>query len=719
MQLEAKMGGALPQVCSLYYILLASIQPKSTVFDFLSNNLVSGIIVTVFAAVLAGLRVYRKKNAHIKKKRNTFRREAERVAKSLQEEKVFFDIPGYDSTNPQNFFYNKVSLKNEKDEKVAINDLRNSFIIKGVSGCGKSAIIKYLFLEEYRKRYLNKSNLVLYYDAPGLRSILNDSKDFIDRVKESEYSTMTLYLDGVDETLLPEDREKLNQLFRDIAKHVDNFYPVISCRNDHEHVDEQMLRDNYSCNIFEVEKWTSDQVVEYAESLVSLVSSDKAKNKLLKEFIERDEILKIVEYNPLLIKMLLCIKIIDDGFIPSDNRYEFYYQFLKTLTVNHLASSHEVPVFLHKIHKNAEFFYKAYIKDVRSRVFKATDVPYYDSLYMKKNYQDFVLFKHESFFEFLIGHYIGTQLNSVSTDSIDVLSHEYPNGISDYVSDQLKTNEIDRKSIRNNLLAIYSLTIKDDDVSNYNLMFGQYYPKEFDFQTYKENVVKLDNNHFFTIKYEIIFRIGRLLLEDQVLSSFLQFAYSDENCNVTPMKDTELEKWIVVLKRCCAISASFIGYEDVEIDYIKHMLSYREEYIELYDSINRTHTLLFYGDVKMDNNGILDFLELMDTGEYDCTRSCVKRVNRLSKLKECNVPVKEMSSKDKRIFYFRLFDIATIYSFIQTRKSTKYLNWLNEENKEHIYMFKTDFAGISDQRKVLLEEIKNQTKKQIERLEVR
>ena len=68
-----------------------------------------------------------------------------------------------------------------------------------------------------------------------------------------------------------------------------------------------------------------------------------------------------------------------------------------------------------------------------------------------------------------------------------------------------------------------------------------------------------------------------------------------------------------------------------------------------------------------------------------------------------------MGKKDKRIYYFRLFDIATIYTFIVSRKSIDLLPWLNYDNRKIIKTFRTQFEGMSPEREDLLNEIKTKT----------
>ena len=113
--------------------------------------------------------------------------------------------------------------------------------------------------------------------------------------------------------------------------------------------------------------------------------------------------------------------------------------------------------------------FKSYKADVGNREFDYDSVPYFDPIIMKRSGQGTVLFRHESFFEFLLAHYVGLRLQGVSIESIEVLSSEYPNDIADFISDQLKVKSTqEREQIRNNLIALYGLTISNKKQIEYN-----------------------------------------------------------------------------------------------------------------------------------------------------------------------------------------------------------------------------------------------------------
>lgn len=676
------------------------------IWTFITNET---IIAAIIGAVIAGAVTIYTFSKPSYKMRAEFKREARQSYLAIKEEKAFFDVPRTTNRNPKNFFYKNISLKNSRGESVALSGLKRSFVIKGAPGSGKSAVIKRLFYIEYCKARFFNRNLALYYDSSKIKRSLDNTNDLLSKMRTADFKRLTLVLDGIDETVLPTENEKISSFLDGCMHVVDRLRIIICCRNEYSRsVIEKYYRDQYQLEVYEVEKWSKEQVIDYTQKLISLFSDNKDQSNKLKGFFSQEHILQIIDFNPLLAKMLLCIKLYNSEYEPLENKFEFYQSFLKILTIEHFSNETEIPVFRNNLNRNAEMVFNSYKADVGNREFNYNDVPYFDPIIMKRSGQGTVLFRHESFFEFLLAYYVGLRLQAVSITSIEVLSKEYPNDIADFISDQLIVkSKQEREQIRNNLIAIYGLTINNNKQTEYNNRFN---PLPLTNTQYKSCIDGLENRLFFTLKYEIIFRLGRLLLEDNVLNSFLEFAYNDDRVANRYINDSDKNKWIVVLKRCCAISASFVGYEEIEIDYVKHMLPYRKnEYKKLYDIINRSHTLIFYEDREMKNNGILEFLEYMDNGMFDCTKSCTKRVNRLSKLKDIATPVNEMSDKDKRIYYFRLFDIATIYTFIVSRKTNDLLPWLNHDTREIIKTFRTQFKGMSLERKELLDDIKLKT----------
>lgn len=215
-----------------------------------------------------------------------------------------------------------------------------------------------------------------------------------------------------------------------------------------------------------------------------------------------------------------------------------------------------------------------------------------------------------------------------------------------------------------------------------------------------------EQNPFLTLKYEIVFRFGRFPtdIEREFRIHFLEFVY-DKDTNTGAVTDSEY--FTAVLKRCCAISASFLGGERIELDYVEHMLDYPPYmYDKNYDLANRSHTLIYYSDVSDSN--IFTFRD--DAGEYDWNYARAKRMKRLAfKLPD---RISDMNMKEKKKYYFRIFDIATIYTFLKSRPYQK----LSPEEINVLKNFKTDFYGMSERRRKLLLSMKEATIRIIERI---
>lgn len=209
-------------------------------------------------------------------------------------------------------------------------------------------------------------------------------------------------------------------------------------------------------------------------------------------------------------------------------------------------------------------------------------------------------------------------------------------------------------------------------------------------------VQQLSEREFFTLKYEIIFRLGRIDNCSTEIVDFLNFVYNnDENVIVKETPDY----YIAVLKRCCAISCSFLGSEQIELDYVKKMIPYNKfgknnNYISNYDLANRSHTLFFYGDVI--KTSIFDFKDEATNNPFSLAFS--KRIERL----QFDLPddVAMMDKKQKKKYYFRVFDLATIYTFMFNRQRALSNKELDTVNKAKVH-----FIGASDERNDFMQEM--------------
>ena len=244
--------------------------------------------------------------------------------------------------------------------------------------------------------------------------------------------------------------------------------------------------------------------------------------------------------------------------------------------------------------------------------------------------------------------------NQIDKKALSIFYQNYPNDYADFITDAINTNDNTVKEyFVEKLCSIYYYTLDDTVKEKLEKYFG--FPNE----KFICEFPVLNPMDFFSLKYEIIFRLGRLGLQNTAVVNFLEFIYwNDSNTKQT----AESEYYSVVLKRCCAISSSFLAGENIELDYIEHMLPFlNNTYNANYDLANRSHTLLFYGDVI--GKTIYSFKD--DDKCISCHNAFDKRISRLSK--KLPTDISKMDGKTKKQYFFRLFDLATIYTFMHNR----------------------------------------------------
>ncbi len=373
------------------------------------------------------------------------------------------------------------------------------------------------------------------------------------------------------------------------------------------------------------------------------------------------------------------------------NTYEFYSQFIYAVVSIYLQrkdtvkSKTEIEQELNRI---AATVFESFKKSQKQ-------IPYhtYVAAILKMNSQETVSFIHETFFEYFVARNYICQLNKDIVDStaLSVFYQNYSNPFADFITSALKTkNTTIQKNYIDKLCEIYFGTLSKDVQELYMKHFN---PPEHIVN--RKFLYNLSPNDFFSLKYEIVFRLGRLCPNNKNISDFLGFIYVyDKNIRQSQKQDYML----AILRRCCAISSSFLASEKIELDYVNHMLPFRSaNYDPNYDLANRSHTLLYYGDVTQ--NTIFTFWD--DDPNIKCSNAFRKRIKRL----EATLPesVANMNDKQKRTYLFRLFDLATIYTFMYNRKQK-----LSREEYDAVANCFTAFQGASIKRQQLMAQIQNE-----------
>jgi len=311
-------------------------------------------------------------------------------------------------------------------------------------------------------------------------------------------------------------------------------------------------------------------------------------------------------------------------------------------------------------------------------------------------------FLHHSYEEFFVAfHYILNVIESKKNinDITDVLSCLYNNAYSDFISKGLSVKldeESKKRKVTQTLLYVYYFTLQGK-LQQELLLLRDYGLDTFVSSVDKKHLGKnkkvinqLDEKEYFYLKYEIPFRLGRLGTTYPL--EFLCFVYKHENGKGAFGYKFDAYK-LAILKRQCAISASFLCGDEIELDYVKKMLPYMPQYDMNYDLVNRSHTLIYYGDVLN-----TDLLKFRDDGEADWKQAREKRIQRLKKKAQSY-------TLDDRVACFRLFDLATLYTFLFSRQNSY---CLTEEEKNVVHSAKT--KGISQMplaREELMCQLKN------------
>lgn len=629
-----------------------------------------------------------------------FENATENKKRIIISEPIFFNEPA----DKKYFFYSGITIidLHGKQKKIKMKKLLNkSYLIVGEAGSGKSACLKNDFLRLRKKWYLRTCIAQWFLFSDELIGFLESNKkqkDWIEKISQARYKKLFLYIDGIDEI----GEEKIDLFYgfvNELAeKYGKNFVLKISSRQqfalNNIYINLSMYIDKY----VKVASWDQRALLKYGKALINNLKLEepyrKSKNDfyiLINKSIMREKYIT----NPLLMKLYIycCIY---GGFDNIDkkikDRFNLYSSFVTTLIqVYWRRKKSNIPIdsILNEQNEFSErVFYSITVSGkVISNINKLGGV----RPLCKTVSNDKVVLIHESFYEYFVARYYYncTSSRTVNLDSVLVYCRNFPNDYADFITDAFIKDNIEiRKKMARRFIDIYYFTLSSDGKNKYQKL-------KFSIPSCKLDLEELNEKEFFSLKYELVFRLGRLHIKEKFIVDFLEFIYYHDT-NICIEENNEY--YIVVLKRCCAISSSLLGKEKIEIDYVQHMLPCdKENYNINYDLANRTHTLIFYGDIT--GSDIYKFID--DDPKQSCEKAIKKRMDRLS----VSLPesVAMMDEREKKYYYFRLFDLATIYTFKENRKF--------EIGKKDLNIIKgcnVVFGGASDKRTNLMKKIKEQ-----------
>lgn len=697
----------LTMIINLMNKILAYISNDPTVVDvflsfvgvvFVFLGLLGGAICFIDAKIVAYSDKQKNHSKRLLKEYNSH------ISSALKNESVFFceDDP------KKMLYYRNVPIKKyNSGRNSCLAKLKlSSYLLLGEAGCGKSSIIKKDYLCHCSKfmRFWRIHTGFVYINQQFINngvSGMSSLDEIINCVHNTKYRNIYLYIDGIDEF----GESKFDEIFKSFKPLSKQIKKVkITCRTNFalqniiNHNNERIFgfkeRQRYI-----VSSWQQKHLKKMANFLLRRLNVNKTIRKGAAARIntgDKDWCNYIT--NPLLMKLYLYILLHGDQEKKIDvkNKYLFYTQFVTEVisTQRKRQNNYRVSQIGTELDSLSVDVFNAFSENHKFISYNGN----VEAL-LKPSINGVSHFVHETFFEYFVARNYLLQLSKEHPDetSVAVLHQTYTNDFADFITSALNgTVEEMRKQIVNSLFSIYYATFAPDVSKRLNTRFFAGTSAIVCSSYILRAVKQLSDRKFFTLKYEIIFRLGRIDVVSDKIIDFLNFVYKyDENVNIKE----NAKYYVAVLKRCCAISSSFLGSEQIELDYVRKMLPSNKygtntRYIPNYDLANRSHTLLFYGDIIRAN--IFDFKDDSTNNPYSLAFS--KRIERLQLDLPENIAL--MNKKQKKKYYFRVFDLATIYTFMYHRKRL-----LTNEEFKIISKTRVHFTGASEDRNSIMNEI--------------
>lgn len=642
-------------------------------------------------------------------KRRNARKELENMIRNKKkdfcEERVLFD----DNPISKRKYYRR-DLFLENNKKVKNISVKNDFIVQGEPGVGKSSYFRDIFFKNNGLQF-TFGKRTLFFDYEYMKRLIDNKgelKKIVNFIKTADFSRLIILFDGIDEIGTKRFNLLINDVIPSLRAAQAKAIIGLSVREKFYDENKESFDDLFPrMKCYSVIPWTKEDARQYGYKLLESVNRNckNIDSKKIKDRFDNDYSNKILR-NPLTIKMYLYMLLNNPNMDLSriENRYSLYDQFVDVLLCKNNNKYSEANRLEKRKKELSEGCFKAYANND-----KLTD----DSRDPKGLFKPNGMLIHETFFEFFVArYYFTTIIESDETNMfqkrVKVLELEYSNEYADFISDAVDSlNEEKQISFLKTLCNIYLYTLENEKLQKeFADIAGIEKTLEPNNITIISKEEKTGGECLFNLKMQIVFRFGRMdhTIIDPDLPAILNFLYKkDRNIYI---KDDKIEDYYLILfKRGCAISSSIAEdfNVEIEIDYVKHMLDFCT-HDPTYDLANRSHTIVFYGDINT-GRSLFEFKDQACT--VHPTKSIDKRIARLSN----QIPdsLYELKGKDRKIYGFRLFDLATIYSFIISRngEDSKDKIELSPEQISIIKRCRVCFKGQPKEREELMMEIRD------------
>lgn len=604
----------------------------------------------------------------------------------------------------KDFFYKKVRITNALSKKqLDFSKIKGAFILYGESGCGKTAIIRELLIRTLRfKKFIPSTGILIFEQSSTPIPVVGtpEYQQLLSQVKSAEFRRVYIYIDGIDEQVTPLQLKEVRSFVNSLSTYTKKTNLRISTRSI---MLEEVRAAFGELKCYKIERWTEAVLVDFIKETIHLIEQKtKRQHKETLEYFTNSINYIDLEYSPLLCKLLLYNMLVDSSYKPGKNPFDIYKSFIRN--VQACSRLEEVNYSDMEVNDFASIIYNQYYQG--NLVCYLDDNKLYSSI-LKKTGNGKYTFIHQSFYEFFVALFFQSCFRNVSRETARVFTIDYLNSFADFISNSLTNYNTD--NVVQVIIELYYYTLKESERKKYSDVFNVKSYSEIESYT-----IKLSKEKFITLKFMLVNRAGRLDPFNEKARRFVSYIYSNDDC-VTPngitLSDDELCYYRAVLKRCCAISASFLALVEIEVDFIRKMTGIvdEKEYDYHFDLANRSHTLLYYGDYPFSTNSEFNF---RDRPSYYCYKACRKRMHHLKGINE-KITLTGMNKKELRLHRFRLFDIATLYCFSRSRLDYGYeprkMMGITDDDCQLLRSFRSSFDGDVPERATLIETLRNKT----------
>ena len=228
--------------------------------------------------------------------------------------------------------------------------------------------------------------------------------------------------------------------------------------------------------------------------------------------------------------------------IPFNNKYAFYSQFTYEVISTYYQNMQNCIIDKRQAESNmneiSAIVFKAFVLGRKNiRFFKCIKP------LLKNKEQQELTFVHETFFEYFVSRYYLIQLNKSYVDRkvLSVFCCNYTNDFADFISAALKTkSDEERIKYANKLCRIYFCTL---DNSTQELYYEKDIQKISQISQYVGSVFNtsnISNEEFFSLKYEIVFRLGRLNIYNEEVKIYEEINNSESEKLSESLNDKKL-----------------------------------------------------------------------------------------------------------------------------------------------------------------------------------